>query len=63
MNFGPSQLPIDMTYTRSQNYTNMAVGKHEIQIFEVMGSCVLLLLLSCDKLCLHKCTSLIFLDK
>ena len=24
-----------MTYTRSQNYTNMVVGKHGIQTFKV----------------------------
>ena len=26
----------NMAYTRLQNYTNMMVGKHGIQIFEVM---------------------------
>ena len=35
-----------MTYTRSQNYTNMVVGKHGIQTFKVMVVVVLLLLLS-----------------
>ena len=25
-----------MTYTRSQTYTNMVVGKHGIQVFEVV---------------------------
>jgi hypothetical protein len=26
----------DVTYTRSQNYTNVMVGEHEIQTFEVV---------------------------
>ena len=35
----------DMTYTRSQNYTNMVVGEHEIQTFVVVVVMLLLLLL------------------
>lgn len=27
---------VNMTYTRSENYTNMVVGKNEIQIFKVV---------------------------
>ena len=27
---------LNMTYTRSQNYTNMVVGEHGIQAFEVV---------------------------
>jgi hypothetical protein len=34
-----------MTYTRSQNYTNLVVGEHEIQTFKVVTSVLLLLLL------------------
>ena len=36
-------LTANMTYARSQNYTNMVVGKHEIQTFKV----VVLVLLLC----------------
>ena len=28
--------PANMMYTRSQNYTNMVIGKHGIQTFEVV---------------------------
>jgi hypothetical protein len=42
-------IPIaNMTYTRSQNYTNMVVGKHGIQTFVVVIIVLLLLLLSVD---------------
>ena len=37
-----------MMYTRSQNYTNMVVGRHGIQTFEVMVVVLLLLLLLFD---------------
>jgi hypothetical protein len=29
-------LTANMMYTRSQNYTNMVIGEHEIQTFEVV---------------------------
>ena len=35
-----------MTYTRSQNYTNIAVGKHGIQTFKVVVVMMLHLRLS-----------------
>ena len=35
---------VNMTYTRSQNYTNMVVGEHGIQTFEL----VVVVLLSFD---------------
>ena len=34
----------NMTYTRSQKYTNMVVGKHEIQTFKVMRVVAVMLL-------------------
>ena len=37
-----------MTYTRLQNYINMVVDKHGIQIFKVAVVVLLLLLLSFD---------------
>ena len=37
-----------MMYTRSQNYTNMVVGEHEIQTFRVVVVVMLILLLSFD---------------
>ena len=37
-----------MMYTRSQNYTNMVVGKHGIQTFVVVVVVLLLLLLPFD---------------
>ena len=37
-----------MMYTRLQNYTNMMVGEHGIQTFEVVIVVLLLLLLSYD---------------
>jgi len=51
-----------MMYTRSQNYTNMVVGKHGIQTFEAGVVLLLLLLLLFDVFGPHKCT-LLFLDK
>ena len=36
----------DITYTRSQNYTNLVVGEHGIQTFTIVVV-VLLLLLFC----------------
>jgi hypothetical protein len=51
-----------MVYTKSQNYTNMVVGKYEIRTFK--GVVVALLLYSSfDVFCTHKCTSQIVLDK
>ena len=52
-----------MTYTRSQKYTNIVVGKHGIQTFEVVMVVLLLLLLSFDVFVPYKCTSFIILDK
>ena len=40
----------NMTYTRSQNYTNVVVGKYGIQTFEDMVVVLLLLWLSFDVL-------------
>ena len=40
----------NMTYTRSQNYTNKVVGEHGIQTFEVVIIVLLFLLLSFDVL-------------
>ena len=37
-----------MTYIRSQNYTNLMIGEHEIQTFEVVIVVLLLVLLSFD---------------
>jgi uncharacterized integral membrane protein len=48
-----------MTYTRSQNYTNVVVSKHETQTFEVVVVILLLLLLSFDVFVPTNCTSLI----
>ena len=47
-----------MTYTRSQNYTNMVVGEHGMQTFEVV---VVMLLFFIVFLMFspHKCTSLL----
>ena len=44
-----------MTYTKLQNYTNMVVGEHGRQTFEV----VVVALFLFDGFCPHKCTSLI----
>jgi len=41
---------VNMIYTRSQNYTNMMVDKHEIQSFEVVIIALLFLLSSFDVL-------------
>ena len=38
----------NMTYTRSQNYTNMMIGKYGLQTFEVEVLVLFLLLLSFD---------------
>ena len=38
-------LATNVTYTRSQNYTNMMVGKHGIQTFKVMVVVLLFFLL------------------
>ena len=49
----------NITYSRSQNYTNTMVDEHGIRrTFEVVIVVLLLLMLSFD-VCLHKCTSLI----
>ena len=52
-----------VTYTRSQNYTTMVVGKHGIQTFKVVVVVLLLLLLSFDSFIPTSAHSLLFLDK
>ena len=53
-------IPIaDMMYTKSQNHTNMVVGKQWIQTLKVVVDVMLLLILSIDGFCPHKCTSFI----
>jgi hypothetical protein len=47
----------NMMYTKSQNHTNMVVGKHGIQILKVVVVVMLLLMLSIDGFCPYKCTS------
>ena len=37
---------VNITYTRSQNCTNMVIGEHGIQTFKVVGVVMLFLLLS-----------------
>ena len=37
---------VNMTYTRSQNYTNMMVGEHGMQTFEIMVVVIFLMFLS-----------------
>jgi hypothetical protein len=64
MNFGQFQRPIYMTYTRSQNYTNMVGGEHGIQIYQSVVVVVLLLsLLSFDVFVPTNAHPLLFLDK
>jgi hypothetical protein len=53
----------NMTYTGSQNYTNMVVGKHGIQTFDVVVVVLLLLLLLFDVFVLTSAHPSIFLDK
>ena len=53
----------NMTYTRSQNCTNIVVGKHRIQAFEVVVVVLLLLLLSLDVFVSKSAHRLYFLDK
>ena len=55
-------LTMKMTYTRSQNYTNMVVGDG-IQTFEVVVVMLLLLLLSFDVFVLTSAHPFLFLDK
>ena len=52
-----------MTYTRSQNYTNMIVGKHGIQKLKVVVEVLLLLLQSFDIFVPTSGHPLLFLDK
>ena len=52
-----------MTYTRSQNYTNMVVGEQGLQTFKVVVVMLLLLLLTFDVFVLTSVHPLIFLDK
>ena len=55
-------LTANMMYTRTQNYTNMVVGEHGIQIFEVAIVVFLILLLSCDVFIPTSVHPLLFLD-
>ena len=52
-----------MLYTRSQNYTNMMVGEHEIQTFEVKIVMLLLLLMPIDVFVPTSVHLLLILDK
>ena len=52
-----------MTYTRSQSYTNMMVGKHGIQMFKVVFLVVLLLLMFFDVFAPTHAHPLLFSDK
>ena len=52
-----------MMYTRLQNYTSIVVGKHGIQILEVMVVELLLLLLSFDVFVPTSAHPLFILDK
>jgi hypothetical protein len=47
MNFGQISLA-NMTYIRSQNYTNIVVGNYRLQAFDVVVVMLLLMLLSFD---------------
>ena len=53
----------NLTYTRSQNYTNMVVGEHGIQTSKVVVVVLLLLLLSFGVFVLISAHPLLFLDK
>jgi hypothetical protein len=50
-------------YTRSQNWTNLVVGKHEIQTFEVVVVVLLFLLLSFGVFVPTNAHPLVFIDK
>ena len=52
-----------MTYTKLQNYTNVVVGEHGIQIYKVMIVVLILLLLSFDVLSPTSASSLLFMAK
>jgi len=52
-----------MTYTRLPNYTNMMVGKYEIQTFKVMVVVLLFLLLLFDVFVPTSAHPLLLLDK
>ena len=54
---------IDVTYIRLQNYTNLVVGKHEIQTFKVAVVVLLFLLLTSDIFVPTNTHPLLFLDK
>ena len=53
----------NMTYTRSQTYKNMVVGKHGIQTCDVVVVALLLLWLSFDVFVPTSAHLLLFLDK
>ena len=59
------QIPTtNVLYTRFQKYTNMVVGKHEIQTFKVVVVVLLFLLLSFDVVFVPtNGPHLLFLDK
>jgi hypothetical protein len=54
-------LTANMTYTRSQNYTNIVIGEHRVQDFEVVVVVLLFLLLSFDVFIPTSAHPLIFL--
>ena len=56
-------LIVNMTYTRSQNHTNMVVGEHGIQTNQSCNCCVIAFDVVISCFCPRKCTSLIILDK
>jgi hypothetical protein len=62
MKFGQISLA-NMTYIRSQNYTNIVVGKHRLQAFDVVVVMLLLMLLSFDVFVPKSAHLLLFLDK
>ena len=50
-------------YTRSQNYTNLVVGEHTMQVFKVVVVVLFLLLLSFGVFIPTRAYLLLFLDK
>ena len=53
----------NMTYTRSQNYTNTVAGEHGIQTFGVVVVVLLPILLSFDVFVPTSAHLLLFMDK
>ena len=59
----PIYIYVNMTYTRSKKYTNMMIGKHEIQRFKVVVVVLLLLLSLFGVFVLTSAQPLFLLDK